>query len=289
MKLPFDGAISRYLKKDAPDAVRRAIAKADKDDILSKTYPYREKLPKSDYADQMEALQIQLARMQADMRLTGKKLVVVFEGRDAAGKGGTIGIMRENLNPRYATVVALSKPSEREAAQWYFQRYADWLPASGEIILFDRSWYNRAIVEHVFGFCTPAQREHFFNQLPFFEGIIVDESIVFLKIWLSVDRAEQLKRMLARESDPLKQWKLSQIDVDGLHKWNEYTDAITDTLRRTHSPRAPWTVIRSDDKSRARIAAIQSVLHAVDFKGKDLDLIGTPDPAICGGPDILNV
>ncbi len=289
MKLPFDGAISRHLKKDAPEEVRRAIAKADKDDILSKTYPYREKLSKSAYTDHMDRLQIQLARMQADMRLTGKRLVVVFEGRDAAGKGGTIGIMRENLNPRYATVVALSKPSEREAAQWYFQRYADWLPASGEIILFDRSWYNRAIVEHVFGFCTPAQREHFFNQLPFFEGILVDESIVFLKIWLSVDRAEQLKRMLDRESDPLKQWKLSQIDVDGLTKWNEYTDAITDTLRRTHTPRAPWTVIRSDDKSRARIAAIQSVLHAVDFKGKNLDLIGTPDSAICGGPDILNV
>jgi polyphosphate kinase len=289
MKLPFDGAISRYYKKDAPDEVRRAIKTADKDDILSKSYPYREEIGKKDAAAQMEALQIQLARMQADMRLTGKKLVVVFEGRDAAGKGGTISVVRENLNPRYASVVALSKPTEREAAQWYFQRYSDWLPASGEIILFDRSWYNRGIVEHVFGFCTPGQREHFFAQLPFFEGMIVDEGIVFLKIWLSVGRAEQLKRMLDREADPLKQWKLSQIDVDGLTKWDEYTKAIAETLKRSHLPKSPWTVILSDDKPRARIAAIQSILHAMEFKGKDAAAIGTPDPLICGGPDILDV
>ena len=289
MKLPFDGAISRYLKKGAPEDVRHAIKAADKDDILSKTYPYRERLKKKDYEDHMDALQIQLVRMQNDMRLTGKRLVVVFEGRDAAGKGGTIGVMRENLNPRYATVVALAKPSEREAAQWYFQRYVDWLPASGEIMLFDRSWYNRAIVEHVFGFSTAEQREQFFHQLPFFEGILVYEGIVFLKIWLDVGRAEQLQRMLDRECDPLKQWKLSQIDVDGLTKWKEYTAAITETLDRTHSARTPWTVIRSDDKPRARIAAIQSVLHAMDYKGKDDGLIGRPDPLICGGPDILNV
>ena len=289
MKLPFDGAISRYLKKGAPEDVRHAIKAADKDDILSKTYPYRERLKKKDYEDHMDALQIQLVRMQNDMRLTGKRLVVVFEGRDAAGKGGTIGVMRENLNPRYATVVALAKPSEREAAQWYFQRYVDWLPASGEIMLFDRSWYNRAIVEHVFGFSTAEQREQFFHQLPFFEGILVDEGIVFLKIWLDVGRAEQLQRMLDRECDPLKQWKLSQIDVDGLTKWKEYTAAITETLDRTHGARTPWTVIRSDDKPRARIAAIQSVLHAMDYKGKDDGLIGRPDPLICGGPDILNV
>ncbi len=289
MQLPFDGAISRYFKHDAPTEIRRAIEKADKDDILSPTYPYREEMKKKDYEAQMDALQIQLARMQADMRQTGKKLVVVFEGRDAAGKGGTINRVRENLNPRYATVVALPKPSERESGQWYFQRYADWLPAAGEIILFDRSWYNRGIVEHVFGFCTPAQREHFFHQLPFFEGIIIDEGIVFLKIWLSVGHAEQLKRMLAREADPLKQWKLSQIDIDGLSRWQAYSDAIRETLERSHRPATPWSVIRSDDKARARIAAVQTILGAVPFKGKDMDKIGTPDPLICAGPDLLDV
>ena len=289
MHLPFDGAISRYFKTEAPDAIRRAIEKADKDDILSKAYPYREKLHKKDYEDHLEALQIQLVRMQNDLRATGKRLVVVFEGRDAAGKGGTIGVIRENLNPRYATVVALSKPTEREAAQWYFQRYADWLPASGEIVLFDRSWYNRAIVEPVFGFCTQEQREHFFRQQPYFEGVLVDEGIVFLKLWLSVDRAEQLKRMLDRESDPLKQWKISQIDVDGLQKWEAYTTAIAETLERTHSDRTPWTVIRSDDKPRARIAAIQTILRALEYKGKDEKIIGKPDPLICGGPDMLDV
>jgi polyphosphate kinase 2 len=288
MNLPFDGAITRFFRNDAPDAIRRAIEKGDKDDILSKSYPYREKLRKRDYEDHLQALQIQLVQMQNDIRATGKRLIVVFEGRDAAGKGGTIGVIRENLNPRYAAVVALAKPTEREAAQWYFQRYVDWLPAAGEIVLFDRSWYNRGIVEHVFGFCSPGQREHFFAQLPFFEGVLVDEGIVFLKLWLSVDRAEQLKRMLARESDPLKQWKLSKIDVDGLHKWDDYSRAIAETLSRTHTDRAPWTVIRSDDKARARIAAIQTIFHSVEFEGKDSAIIGQPDPLICGGPDLLD-
>ncbi len=289
MDLPFDGAISRYFRKEAPGAIRKAIEKAGDDDILEPSYPYREEIPKKEAGKRLDALQIQLARMQADMRATGKRLVVVFEGRDAAGKGGTISVVRENLNPRYATVVALTKPSEREAGQWYFQRYADWLPARGEIILFDRSWYNRGIVEPVFGFCTPDQREHFFRQLPFFEDMIVDEGIVLVKIWLSVGRAEQLRRMLAREADPLKQWKLSQIDVDGLSKWDAYSEAIADTLARSHRPTAPWTVIRSDDKPRARIAAIQTILHATEFKGKDAGLIGAPDPLICGGPDLLDV
>ncbi|PZQ99678.1 MAG: polyphosphate kinase 2 [Cereibacter sphaeroides] len=288
MKLPFDGAISDYYKKGAPDHIRRAIKDAGKDDMLSKSYPYREEMPKKDYEKRMEELQIQLARMQADMRATGKKLVVIFEGRDAAGKGGTIKVVSENLNPRYATVVALSKPTEREAQQWYFQRYVDWLPAAGEIILFDRSWYNRGIVEQVFGFCSPQQREHFFHQLPFVEGLVVDEDIVFLKIWLSVGRAEQLKRMLDREGDLLKQWKLSQIDVDGLKKWDDYTSAIRETLTRSNLPRCPWTVIRSDDKPRARIAAIQSILCAMDYKGKDKDVIGFPDPLVCGGLDLLD-
>jgi len=173
--------------------------------------------------------------------------------------------------------------------QWHFQRYIDWLPANGEIAIFDRSWYNRGVVEPVLGFCTAEQRERFFHQLPAFEEMIVDEGIVLVKIWLEVGRAEQLKRLLDREGDPLKQWKISPVDINGLPKWDDYTSAIKDTLARSHFPRAPWTVIRSDDKPRARIAAIQTVLHAIDFKGKDTKAIGVPDAKICGGPDSLDV
>jgi polyphosphate kinase 2 len=286
MTLPFDGAITRYFKKGAPKEVRKAIEKAGKDEILSTSYPYREEIKGKVYDAQMEALQMELARMQADVKATGKRLVVLFEGRDAAGKGGTIKAVTENLNPRQAFIVALAKPTDREAAQWYFQRYIDWLPARGEVALFDRSWYNRAMIEHVFGFCTPEQRARFFRQLPEFEDMIVDEGIIFLKIWLEVGRAEQLKRFLDRESDPLKQWKLSQIDIDGLARWEPYCDAINETMDKTSFSRAPWTVILSDDKKRARIAAIQTILHAVDYKGRDLAVIGKPDASICGGPEL---
>ena len=286
MDLPFDGAISRYFREGAPKAVRTAIEKADKDDILNPDYPYREEMGRKDYDARMAGLQIQLARMQADLVATGKRLVVVFEGRDAAGKGGTIDVVRENLNPRVAKVVALSKPTEREAAQWYFQRYVDWLPAAGEIAIYDRSWYNRGIVEHVFGFCTPDEREKFFRQLPEFERMIVDEGIVFRKIWLEVGRAEQLKRFLDREADPLKQWKLSRIDIDGLAKWDAYCAAIDETMERSHFDHAPWTVILSDDKRRARIAAVQMILKSLDYRGRDDAVIGAIDSAICGGPAI---
>jgi polyphosphate kinase 2 len=234
----------------------------------------------------MEGLQIQLARLQADVRATGKRIVMVFEGRDAAGKGGTIEAMRANMNPRVAAIVALSKPSDREAAQWYFQRYVDWLPAKGEMALFDRSWYNRAMIEHVFGFCQPDERAKFFRQLPEFESMLVDEGIVLIKFWLDVGRAEQLRRFLAREGDPLKQWKLSSIDVDGLPKWDDYSAAIDETMKKSHFKFAPWTVILSDDKKRARIAAIQTLLHQIDYVGKDNAVIGKTDGAICGGPNL---
>ncbi|MDO8883667.1 polyphosphate kinase 2 [Pseudotabrizicola sp.] len=284
--LPFDGAISAFFKTEAPASVRKAIETATKDDILDATYPYRRDMKGKEYEAQMGALQIELVKMQSDLKASGKRLVVIFEGRDAAGKGGTIGATRENLNPRVCTVVALSKPSDREAAQWYFQRYVDWLPAKGEIALFDRSWYNRAMIEHVFGFCTPDQRAHFFAQLPDFERMLVDEGIIFLKIWLEVGQAEQLKRFIDREQDPLKQWKLSPIDIEGLGKWDAYCAAIDETMERSHFDFAPWTVILSDDKKRARIAAVQTILRAVDYKMRDIDEIGTPDPAICGGPDL---
>ncbi|KEP70008.1 polyphosphate kinase 2 [Thioclava sp. BHET1] len=287
--IPFVGDITRYLETEAPKAIRDAIQHSDKDDILAKSYPYDEMLKRKKYDRQMEKLQVELVKMLWDMKETGKRLVVLFEGRDAAGKGGTIGRMRENLNPRSAYVVALPKPSETEASQWYFQRYVDWLPAAGEIAMFDRSWYNRGVVEHVFDFCTPQQREHFFTQLPDFEKMLVDDGITLVKLWLNVDRAEQLRRFIARETDPLKQWKLSWIDVEGLKRWDAYSAAIEDTLERSNTDFAPWTVIRSDDKKRARIAAIQTVLSAVDYAKKDREAIGSIDTSICGGIDILNV
>ena len=286
MDLPFDGAISRYFNEDAPKAVRKAIEQAGKDDILWQDYPYREEMKRKDYETQMAGLQLQLVRLQADVKARGKRVIVVFEGRDAAGKGGAIDVMRMNLNPRVANVVALSKPTEREAAQWYYQRYIDWLPAVGEIAIFDRSWYNRGIVEHVFGFCQPDQRARFFQQLPEFERMLVDEGFVLLKFWLEVGQAEQLKRFLARERDPLKQWKLSRIDIDGLSKWEDYCAAIDETLAKSHFDHAPWTVVLSDDKLRARVACIQNLLLAVDFAGKDKALIGTVDQRICGGPGL---
>lgn len=285
--LPLVGKITAYLQDEAPAPIRKAVQKASSKDILDPDFPYSAEMPKAEYEPQMAALQMQLVRMMHDVIDSGKRLVVLFEGRDAAGKGGTIERVRENLNPRSASIVALPKPNEREAGQWYFQRYVDWLPGAGEIALFDRSWYNRGVVERVFGFSTDSQRAAFFRQLPGFEQMLVDDGIILVKLWLNVGRAEQLRRFLDREKDPLKQWKLSGIDVDGLARWDDYTAAIRDTLAASHSPIAPWTVIRSDDKRRARIAAIQTILGAVDYAGKDQAAIGTRDPLIAGGPELL--
>ncbi|ATI42222.1 polyphosphate kinase 2 [Pacificitalea manganoxidans] len=286
MTLPFDGAISRFYESEAPQDVREAIARADKDDILDPAYPYDTEMRGKHYDAEMDALQIELVKLQAWVRDTGARVAVVFEGRDAAGKGGTIKRIRENLNPRLARVVALPKPSEREAREWYFQRYISQLPAGGEIVLFDRSWYNRAVVEHVFGFCTPEEREKFFRQLPSFEQMLADEGIHLVKLWLNVGRAEQLRRFLKREADPLKQWKLSRIDVEGLKLWDAYSDAIAETFERSHFDYAPWTVIRSDDKKRARLAAIRTILSGLDYAGKDRAAAHAPDPDIAGGPSI---
>ncbi|MBO9464552.1 polyphosphate kinase 2 [Tropicibacter sp. R15_0] len=286
MPLPFDGAISAFYDKDAPKEVRDAIAKADKDDVLDQGYPYDQQMKRKAYERDMDALQIELVKLQAWVKETGERVAIVFEGRDAAGKGGTISRFRMNLNPRGARVVALSKPTETEATQWYFQRYIDHLPAGGEIVFFDRSWYNRGVVEHVFGFCEPEQRAHFFTQTPDFERMLVDEGIHLFKFWLNVGRAEQLRRFLKRESDPLKQWKLSWIDVEGLKKWDAYSEAIAETLKRSHSEAAPWTVIKTDDKKRARLAAIRHVLHKLDYARKDAKAIGEIDSKICGGPEI---
>jgi polyphosphate kinase 2 len=278
---PFDGAISRYLAEGAPKDVRKAIEKAGKKDILNPDYPYREVMDKDAYEAEYEGLQIEIARMQGWLRESGERIAIVFEGRDAAGKGGAIERFIQNLNPRGARVVALSKPSDVERTQWYFQRYVQHLPAAGEIVFFDRSWYNRAVVEPVFGFCSPPDREAFFEQVGAFEDLLVKDGIRLFKIWLTVGRAEQLRRFLERESDPLKQWKLSRIDVDGLAKWDDYTAAITEMFRRTHLPVAPWTVVQSDDQRRARLAAIRAVLSALPVPGGKA---GRPDPKLVGAP-----
>ena len=286
MSLPFDGAISAYFQHDAPEHIREAIRAADKDDILEPDHPYPARMRRKKYESQLHAMQIELVKLQAWTKASGARIAIVFEGRDAAGKGGTIKRLRENLNPRGARVVALPKPSDTEATQWYFQRYADHLPAAGEIVFFDRSWYNRGVVEKVFGFCTDAERNLFFDQAPAFEKMLVQDGIILIKFWLNVGRAEQLRRFLSRESDPLKHWKLSWIDVEGLKKWDEYSSAISETLARTHTDHAPWTIIRSDDKRRARLAAIRRLLDAVPYDDKDAEAIGAVDPQIVGGPDL---
>lgn len=288
MEQSYSGAITRYFEEQAPKELRRALADADKGQILNPTYPYTERMDGKDYDRAMELLQIELVKMQAWVKSSGMRVAIVFEGRDAAGKGGTIKRFRENLNPRGANVVALPKPTDAEQSQWYFQRYIDHLPSGGEIVFFDRSWYNRGVVEKVFGFCDDDERERFFRQVVPLEAAFVNDGIVLFKLWLNVGRAEQLRRFLDRETDPLKQWKLSGIDVDGLAKWDAYTAAIDETLTRSHSGHAPWTVVRTDDKRRARLAAIRTVLHGLDYARKDDDALGEIDRAICGGPDLLD-
>ncbi|MEH6644955.1 polyphosphate kinase 2 [Sulfitobacter sp.] len=289
MQLPFDGAISAYFENDAPAEIRKAVTSAEKNDILTESYPHASRMGRKSYERQMDALQIELVKLQAWARESGTRIAILFEGRDAAGKGGTIGRFRMNLNPRGAHVVALPKPTEEERSQWYFQRYIKHLPSAGEFAFFDRSWYNRGVVEPVFGFCTPDQNTQFFQQVQPFEQMLVEDGVHLFKFWLNVGRAEQLRRMLARESDPLKQWKLSGIDVKGLGLWNEYTAAIQDTLARSHTVHAPWTVVRSDDKRRARVNAIRTVLHQFDYTHKNTDAIGRIDSSVCSGPEIWDV
>ena len=286
MNLPFDGAISRFFEEDGPEDIRNAIKRREKGEIINPDYPYSERMSRKAYDKELEQLQVELVKLQAWVKETGARVAIVFEGRDAAGKGGTIKRFRKNLNPRGARVVALSKPTEREQTEWYFQRYIDHLPAGGELVLYDRSWYNRGVVEKVFGFCTDAQRAHFFAQAPEFEKMLADEGILLFKLWLNVGRGEQLRRFLKRERNPLKQWKLSRIDIEGLKRWDAYSAAIVETFERTHTGHAPWTIVRSDDKRRARINAIRKVLHGIDYARKDARAIGKIDGKVCGGPDI---
>ncbi|MDX3854526.1 polyphosphate kinase 2 [Streptomyces sp. AK02-01A] len=250
-------------------------------------YPYDHRVRRREYEQRKRVLQIELLKLQRWVKDTGQRLVVVCEGRDAAGKGGTIQRFTERLNPRGARVVALEKPTEREAGQWYFQRYVAHLPSAGEIVFFDRSWYNRAGVERVMGFCTPDEHRQFLQQAPLFERMLAEDGILLVKFWFSVSRAEQRTRFAIRQVDPVRQWKLSPTDLASLDLWDAYTAAKIDMFRATDTKFAPWTVVKTNDKKRGRLEAMRSLLWRFDYANKDNKAIGEPDPLIVGPADTL--
>jgi polyphosphate kinase len=257
-------------------------------DTWREDYPYDERLPRAEYDQHKRLLQIELLKLQNWIKESGERLVVLFEGRDAAGKGGTIKRFTEHLNPRGARVVALEKPSERERTQWYFQRYTAHLPAAGEIVLFDRSWYNRAGVERVMGFADPAEYLEFMRQAPEFERMLVRDGIRLVKFWFSVSRAEQRTRFVIRQVDPVRQWKLSPMDLASLDKWDDYTEAKEAMFFYTDTADAPWTVVKSNDKKRARLEAMRHVLSLFDYPNKDTGIATPPDPLIVGSAALLS-
>lgn len=257
-----------------PEAIRHAFETGE--------FPYKTRLGNRLYEEQMAQLQVELLKLQTWVKETGERIVVLFEGRDAAGKGGTIKRFMEHLNPRGARVVALEKPNDRERTQWYFQRYIENLPSGGEIVFFDRSWYNRAGVERVMGFCSPNDYLEFMRQCPELERMLVRSGIRLFKFWFSVTREEQLRRFAARENDPLKQWKLSPIDKASLDKWDDYTEAKEAMFFYTDTADAPWTVIKSDDKKRARLSCMQFFLSSIPYPAKNKKLATGPDSLIVG-------
>ncbi|WP_299573820.1 polyphosphate kinase 2 [uncultured Williamsia sp.] len=251
-------------------------------DTWREGYPYDERMARNDYEREKRLLQIELLKLQKWSKETGARHVILFEGRDAAGKGGTIKRFMEHLNPRGARVVALEKPSERESTQWYFQRYVSHLPAAGELVLFDRSWYNRAGVERVMGFCSDSAHERFIRQVPLFEQMLIDDGIHLVKFWFSVTALEQRTRFAIRQVDPVRQWKLSPMDLASLDKWDRYTAAKEEMFAATDTDLAPWTVVKSNDKKRARVNAMRHVLSLFDYDGKDAEIVGAPDPLVVG-------
>jgi len=257
-------------------------------DTWREDYPYSERMTRQEYEYLKRPLQIELVKLQNWVKSIGERIVIVFEGRDAAGKGGTIKRFTEHLNPRGATVVALVKPSQRERTQWYFQRYVTHLPAAGEIVMFDRSWYNRAGVERVMGFCTQEEYEEFMREAPDFERMLVRSRLYLTKFWFSVTPSEQRTRFIIRRIDPVRQWKLSPMDIESLDKWDDYTEAKEAMFHYTDTPHAPWTVIKSNDKKRARLEAIKHVLLKFDYEGKDEKVVGEPDKLLIGPPSVLS-
>ena len=257
-----------------PNAARQAFESGE--------YPYKRKIKRAVYERKKAALQVELLKMQAWAETNGQKILMLFEGRDAAGKGGTIKRFNEHLNPRSTRVVALNKPTDREKTQWFFQRYIEHLPAAGEIVMFDRSWYNRAGVERVMGFCTANEYLEFMRQCPELERMLVRSGIRMFKYWFSVTQDEQKQRFASREKDPLKQWKLSPIDRASLGRWDGYTEAKEAMFFNTDTADAPWTIIKSDDKKRARLNCMQHFLSSIPYPDKDETVVTGPDPFIVG-------
>lgn len=290
--MPNDSSFSMpKLSKDRKDqkltANQNDKKKAKREIFADANYPYPEKMKRAEYEELKKGLQIELLKMQNWVKDTGQKILIIFEGRDAAGKGGTIKRIMEHLNPRGARIVALEKPTDHEQSQWYFQRYIQHLPGAGEIVLLDRSWYNRAGVERVMGFCKPGEYLEFMRQAPELERMLVRSDIKLFKLWFSVSRNEQYSRFQSRQGAPLKQWKLSPIDLASLDKWEDYTEAKEAMFFYTDTADAPWTVVKSDCKKRARINAMKFLLNSLDYKGKDKNVAVPPDPLIVGSADTI--
>ncbi len=293
---PDDKAMMYRILRSQVVAERKEALKEQghPDDILSEkwregAYPYKNRMQRETYEEQKYRLQVELLKLQNWVKETGQRVVIIFEGRDAAGKGGTIKRMMEHLNPRGARVVALEKPTDRERSQWYFQRYIQNLPSAGEIVLFDRSWYNRAGVERVMGFCSDAEYSEFMRQCPEFERNLVRSGIILIKFWFSVSRVEQRRRFMQRKHHPLKQWKLSPVDLASLDKWDQYTVAKEAMFYHTDTADAPWTVIKSDCKKRARLNAMRHVLHLLPYANKDTSVVVPPDSLIVSRPGMGHV
>jgi polyphosphate kinase 2 len=260
----------------------------DKETLSSGDYPYDKKLDRDEYDDTLEKLQVELVKVQFWMQATGKRVMALFEGRDAAGKGGAILATRASMNPRAARVVALTKPTDTDKGQWYYQRYITHFPTAGEFVMFDRSWYNRAGVEPVMGFCTPQEHRQFLEQTPRLEKLVTGDGIAFFKFYLEIGREMQLKRFHDRRHDPLKIWKLSPMDIAALTKWDDYSKVRDEMLKATHTDHAPWTVVRANDKRRARLNIIRHILSSLDYEGKDKKAIGKIDGKILGfGPGFV--
>ena len=265
-----------------PQDILGKVNAAQPNEIISDTYPYPTKLSRKKYERDKAELQVELLKMQRWVGETGQRIVMLFEGRDAAGKGGTIKRFMEHLNPRGASLVALSAPSDRERGQWYFQRYVEHLPTSGEIVFFDRSWYNRAVVEPVMGFCTPADTLRFLRDTTVFEEMLINEGLQLFKFWFSVSREEQLRRVMSRAEDGLKQWKVSDVDVRSLPLWDEYTEAKKLMFAATDTKASPWVVVKSDDKKRARLACMRYVLRSLEYDYDVHDRVAKPNPKLIG-------
>ena len=273
-KAPTPNAVPSRFPKASPDSIAHAFETGE--------YPYADRVPRRAYEAQKARLQAELLKVQLWAQETGQKFVILFEGRDAAGKGGTIKRFMEHLNPRFARVVALNKPSEVEKGQWFFQRYVEQLPTAGEMVFYDRSWYNRAGVERVMGFCTPNDYLEFMRQTPDLERMLVRSGIRLYKYWFSVTQDEQLRRFKSRETDPLKRWKLSPIDKASLDRWDDYTEAKEAMFFYTDTADAPWTIVKSNDKKRARLNCMLHFLNSLDYPGKDTKIAHAPDPLIVG-------